>query len=180
LPPEVQAHFADHYAQTQQIASTLGPQPEQQGVRTSLQIKATAGPTAVSDILQKAGVDVTPEEMAEPPLETWVSDSVDKPDADAAGPGQEANELSQAAQVMLQATAADTAAKTAAVQKQQAHDQSIDKGSQDQISTLQKSAHAEDLHGMKMQQEALKVSLAEKKLKESSFKPAPKPKTKGK
>ena len=180
LPPEVQALFVEHYAQTQQVASTLGPQPETQGVRTSLQIKATAGPTAVSDILQKAGVDVTPEEMAEPPLETWVSDSVDKPDADAAGPGQEANELSQAAQVMLQATAADTAAKTAAVQKQQTHDQTQQKGSQDQVGQLQKHAHAEDLHGMKMQQEALKVDLAQKKLKESSFKPTPKPKTKGK
>ena len=40
-------------------------------------------------ILQQAGVPVNIEETMEPPLETWVSDDVDMPDADAAGPGQE-------------------------------------------------------------------------------------------
>lgn len=182
LPPEIKAVLVDHYTQTMQALSSIPPQVQPEAVRTSLQLKGTLGPTAAADILNKAGVtDITPEIMSEPPLETWISDSVDKPDADAAGPGQEANELSMAAQTMLAATAADTAAKQAAVQKQQQHDQGIDKGNQDQVSKLQSTAHAEEMHQAKMAQEGLKVALAEKKLKESSFKPAPKaPARKGK
>jgi hypothetical protein len=36
-------------------------------------------------ILRRAGIEVSDEEVAEPPLETWVTDSMDKPDMDEAG-----------------------------------------------------------------------------------------------
>lgn len=179
LPENIKASAVDHFTQTMQALRSLPPQIEYQAVRPSLQIKATAGPTAVADILNKSGVyDITPEVMQEPPLETWISDSVDKPDADAAGPGQEANDLSAAAKTMLEATAADTAAKQAAVHKQQQHEVDTVSKSQSQVGDLQKAAHAEEAHQGKMQEQALKNALAEKKLKESSFKP--KPPSKGK
>ena len=176
MPDEYKAQMVDHFMQTQQAIRSIPPQLEYQAVRPSLQLKGTLGPTAASDILQKAGVDVTPEEMSEPPLETWISDSVDKPDADATGPGQEANNLSQSAKIMLEATAADTAAKQAAVQKQQSHDSQETSKAQSQISSLQSAAHAEEAHQLKMREQAAKVALAEKKAAQSDFKPKPKAK----
>lgn len=174
LPDQIKAQVVDHFMQTMQTIRTLPPQIEYQAVRPSLQIKATAGPTAVADILSRAGVpEITPEVMSEPPLETWISDSVDKPDADATGPGQEANQLAESAKIMLEATAADTASKQAAVQKQQSHELDTTSKTQSQVGDLQRAAHAEEAHQGKMQEQMLKNALAEKKLRESSFKPRP-------
>lgn len=86
LPTEIRQAGQDHFNNTLSVMMKLPKPVEFKPVTPTLQIKATAGPTAVSDILNKAGIlDVTPEIMAEPPLETWVSDSVDKPDTDSAG-----------------------------------------------------------------------------------------------
>lgn len=86
LPPHVQMAALTHFEQTRELMASNVPQPEPIAPRVALQLKATTGPTGAASILQKAGVtDVTPEIMTEPPLETWVSDSVDKPDVEGQG-----------------------------------------------------------------------------------------------
>jgi hypothetical protein len=138
---------------------SITPMPEPQAPRVTYQVKATAGPTASSKILERAGVQVTPDDMSEPPLETWVSDSVDKPDTDAAGPGEEANNLAEAAKTVLEAGIADTQAKQQAVLRQQQHDQQM--------------SQSEELHGHAVRKADAEASTAEKKARESSFKPKP-------
>ena len=83
-PPDVQGRFVAHFTQiTQQLsAQAVVAEP----VKTTLSLKGTVGPTVAAGILKQGGVhEATPETMAEPPLETSVYDSVDKPDADGAG-----------------------------------------------------------------------------------------------
>ena len=87
LPTEVQGRLLTHYQITQQMAESL-PQPEPQAPKVNLQIKSTASPNTQEKILRQAGIPVTSEDTMMPPLETWVTDSVDKPDVDADGPGQ--------------------------------------------------------------------------------------------
>lgn len=84
LPPDVQQRYITHYTLTgQKIASE---QPQAEGVKTSLALKGTIGPTGAAAILSKSGnPEITPEVMAEPPLETWVTDKIDEPDMDSAG-----------------------------------------------------------------------------------------------
>jgi hypothetical protein len=86
LGMDVKQRCIQHFELTMEKLATQKQQPEPIAVRPSMQIKATVGPTGAAEILNAAGVQgVTPEVMSEPPLETWVSDNVDKPDADEAG-----------------------------------------------------------------------------------------------
>jgi hypothetical protein len=183
LPPEIQQNCIDHYSATMDMLRSQPAPIEFQAVRPTLQIKATAGPTAVSDILQKAGVDVTPEEMMEPPLETWISDSVDKPDADATGPGQEGNQLAESAKVMMEATIADMQAKQNAILQDS-------KASSDQASSeVEEFRKAEqfsaeqlrqdELHRVALKKAIAEADLAEKKARQSDFTPKPQGDSKG-
>jgi hypothetical protein len=82
--PEIQQRFVSHFEMiTEQLRSQpTSPEP----IKASLSLKGTVGPTVAAEILKQKGLQTaTPETMAEPPLETSVYDSVDKPDADAAG-----------------------------------------------------------------------------------------------
>lgn len=88
LDPMAQQLFQMHYG-AHMMALQAMQQPEQIAPRVNLQLKSAVGPTAQSKILQQSGVDVTPEDSMEPPLETWVTDSVDKPDTDSGSPGME-------------------------------------------------------------------------------------------
>lgn len=82
--PDIQQRFYQHFSALM-AASNTSPQP-QEPVRTTLSLKGTVGPTVAAEILQRGGIQgATPETMAEPPLETSVYDSMDKPDADVAG-----------------------------------------------------------------------------------------------
>lgn len=83
LPPHIRMNAIMHYELTQQAMASL-PQPEPQAPRISMQIHGTAGPTVAAEMLRAAGVDATPQDFLEPPLETMVVDSIDKPDTDAA------------------------------------------------------------------------------------------------
>ena len=100
LPTEIRTAGIDHFSATLQAMMALPKPVEFKAVQPTLQIKSTAGPTAVADILNKAGIlDVTPETMAEPPLETWVSDSVDKPNAEPTGEEKAQQQAQAAAQL---------------------------------------------------------------------------------
>jgi hypothetical protein len=179
LPIETRQDFITHWNLTLQAKMSLPQMPEApKPVATTLQLKGTVGPTVAAEILGRSGVPmVTPEQMAEPPLETWVTDSVDKPDTDAAGPGQEANQLSQAAATVLQsnATIADAAHKAQERKATSGLNQSrLD------VAHQQKMDQAQQMHDQRMAVEAekghqarLATMLAQKKLAQSNFKPKP-------
>lgn len=84
-PPDKQIDLQTHWQLTlQEKMNTLAAQPGEPP-KVSYQIKGTAGPTSSAKILNKSGIQVTPDDEAELPLETWVTDSMDKADADDAG-----------------------------------------------------------------------------------------------
>jgi hypothetical protein len=86
LPQDAQQRFLQHYQLTVEKVQSAQPLPQPESPRVSMQLKGTIGPTGASEILRNAGAPgITPEVMAEPPLETWVTDSMDKPDMDDAG-----------------------------------------------------------------------------------------------
>jgi hypothetical protein len=133
----------------------------------------------VAAILKRAGVpDADAQTLAtEPPMETMVMDSVDAPDADAAGPGQEAAQLAPVATALVQA-------KIAEAEAQQANAHKVDQHVQDQTFKADQHVRAAELHQEHMRKAKAEADLAEKKAKESSFKPKPaaakpKPKPKG-
>lgn len=167
MPPNVQNDFVTHYNLTVQALMSIPKPVEFQAVRPTLQIKATAGPTPVAKILEKAGLtDLTPQDMSEPPLETWVTDSMDKPDQDDAGN----DPLSQADLVLkqqeYQAKVADAALRSGKAQ--------VDLGHQ-QHAHEQSHMHDAQMHEQKVREAAAKAALAEKKLEQSDFRPKAKP-----
>ena len=127
---EIRQDFIWHYQLTLEAMQGL-PQPEPTSPKVNLQLKSTVGPTAQSKILQAAGVDVSAEDSSEPPLETWISDSVDKPDVDASGPGQEGANLSKVAKELLDAEIAEMKAKQESQQSAELHKHNKDKAEAD-------------------------------------------------
>lgn len=79
LPPPIQQAFFMHYAQTQEKMRANAPLPEGQAPRISLGLHGTLGPTVAAKMAKQAGIDTSPEEWTEPPLETMVQDFVDSP-----------------------------------------------------------------------------------------------------
>lgn len=156
LPLEIQQKFQTHWTQTLETYLKLPKPVEYQAVRPTLQIKSTVGPTGAADILNRAGVyDINPQTMAEPPLDTWVSDSLDKPNASTSGNSpHDPQAIMQAAQ---HANTIDLA--------QQAH-------AAHQASLAQDHQHAANSHVadmalqvQKVREAAAKADLAEKKAK---------------
>jgi len=157
LSPEVQQGFVDHYLATQQAASSIPPPVEPRAPQVTLQMKGTLGPTAAAEILNKAGVtEVTPEQMAEQPLETWVTDSLDKPDVEEAGndPFTQADQavqqdLAQQKQDVSAMQTAHSAALShqAAARKAQESEQQM---AQSEEQHDQKLRHAEEAHRQKL------------------------------
>lgn len=83
-PSDARQRAFTHFELHQQAASQP-PAPEPQAAKVNLAIHGTMGPTGTAKILQGAGVPITPEEAMEAPLESVVIDTIDKPDAEAAG-----------------------------------------------------------------------------------------------
>ncbi len=84
LPPEIQGRFIQHFVLTMQKIQQSQPVPD--NVKTTLSLKGTVGPTGAAAIMNRSGIpEITPDIMSEPPLETSVYDSIDKPDMDDAG-----------------------------------------------------------------------------------------------
>jgi hypothetical protein len=164
LPPEIQQGFIDHYNATLQTLMSIPQRPEPKAVQTTLQLKGTIGPTAASEILNKGGVlDVTPEQMAEQPLETWVSDSIDKPDADEAGN----DPLTQAEKLQSMALAQDQAdlnAMKTAHQAALAHQ----KGQQADLAAQQQRDHADQAHQQRLRHAEQKQADARRAAREAT------------
>lgn len=145
LPLEVQQQFMTHYTLTQQAMAEMPKPIEFQAVRPTLQIKATAGPTAISKILDQSGVGVTAEDMAEPPVETWVTDSMDKVDQDEAG-----NDPLTPLDMQLKAQEVQTQLVDAAIRSGTIAQKNMqDAEAHDQKTRQSEEAHQEKMEGMK-------------------------------
>lgn len=154
---EIRKRAFMHYELTLQKLAAQKPQLENQGPKVSLALKAAPGATTVAEVLKASGVEVPQEVVAtEPPLETAVYDSVDKADTDAAGPGQEANELSGVATALVQAELANAQAQLDNSLKQRGSDRD------------------DELHEQKVRKAAADADAAERK----AYEPAPEPKDK--
>ena len=165
LTPDIQQGFVDHYNATLQYMMSLPQIPEPKPVQTTLQLKGTVGPTVAAEILNRSGVlKADPEQMAEEPLETWVTNSEDKPDTDSAGndPIQMAIQDAQALQkVGIDQSKADMQTG------QQAHQAALNHASAklDQAAKAQKMRHAEEKHqqALRLQRQQAQQQKAQQK-----------------
>jgi hypothetical protein len=155
LPPEIQQRFVDRYSGMFQARYKLFlMQVPTQAPRVALQVKSTASAPVMAEILQRSGVQVTDDEVAQPPLDTWVTDDLTKPAAQSSGNTQldQHSQLQQIQQaqdqhVLTQTKAAHEAALSAhrGTQAQQAAQQAAELHAQ-------QMAHAEQLHQEKLAQ----------------------------
>ncbi len=161
LPPEVQDGFQKHYSATLQYMMSLPQVPQPEAVKTTLQLKGTVGPTVGAEILNRSGVlQATPEQLSEQPLETWVTNSLDKPNAEGTGNDPIQAAVQDAAvlhKAELDAQAQDVSSMQAAHKSALAHQSSA----VDQVAKAQAIRHAEELHQQKMAhaEQAHKASL---------------------
>jgi hypothetical protein len=162
--PDIQQRFEDHFSQLRQTMFSI-PQIDPNGVRVTLGLNGTVGPTAAAEILRKKGLyDITPDVMMEEPLETSVYDSMDKPDADTAG-NDPLSEFEQ--MTMVQAQQSANQLKDAKATQALAHAQhSAEQGASTSAADARR---AEELHQQKM---AHAEAMHQKKLKEPSSAPA--------
>lgn len=90
LDPATQNRFQQRFSAMMQMNTQIAQMSAQMGApverpKVTLQMKATSSAPVAGEILREAGVQVSDEAVAQPPLETWVTDSIDKADADDAG-----------------------------------------------------------------------------------------------
>jgi hypothetical protein len=126
LPPDAQQRYLDHYTETLHYMLSLPARPDPQAVRTTLQLKGTVDPVTASKILYRGGVpEADAQDLSQPPLDTWVTDDLSKPQEHASGndPLDEMERLHgmQHAEEQHQAKQAKTAADIALVQKRTEH-----------------------------------------------------------
>jgi hypothetical protein len=153
LPPHIKQRFVIHDGLTKEALQTQSlAQPEPVAPRVTLQLKGTTGPTGASAILNKSGVhEVTPEVMTEPPLETWVTDSMDKIDTDEAGNDPLTDqEVQMKQQEMLHKEQSQTA---------------------NLALSQQKLRHEQEKADADRQQQLAKIALEAKRVEQSDFRP---------
>lgn len=82
LPFEVQFAAFTHFQETLQRLYSIPQLPQPQPVRTTLQLKGTVDPVTAAQILDRSGVpEASPQNLAQPPLDTWVTDDLSKTDS---------------------------------------------------------------------------------------------------
>jgi hypothetical protein len=176
LPLQLKQRFVTHFTQTLKTYMNLPKPVEYKPVSPTLQIKGTAGPTAVADILNKAGVlDITPQTMTEPPLDTWVTDDLSKQNVDASG-------NSQKDVVEAHAAVADMAQKQATHVAEHARMDQLHMANAAEAAAKADKAHAETvthtaIAAQKLRTEAAKADLAERTAREKRINP-PRPRSK--
>lgn len=160
LNPQSRLAVTTYFNKLLQEASKRSPKPQPEAVKVNYQLRGTTGPSTSSKILQAAGLSITPEDTLEPPLETWVTDSIDKPDTDASGPGQEGNDPSMMAKALVEMKMADAKLKAEALNRKK---QTVD---------ITKSASDEDrqqqLHQMELRKKAAEIQAIKQKAKNAS------------
>lgn len=159
LPIPTQQDFQTYWYAILQAKFNLMPLPEAAPSKVSLNIRSTAGPTATSKILERSGIAVTPDDLTEPPIEstveTMVRDNVDDEDlAQAIVSGTKLHESEQQLQ-----------ANEAATQQQAA-------------SHAHGMAQSQEMHLLKLQEQAAKTHLAVRKARETQINKPQQPKRK--
>lgn len=150
LDPATQQRFNTHYLKTFQIYRQLQPVPAAKPVNTTVQLRGTLGPTAAAEILQRAVPNITPEQMAEPPLDTIVMEQL--------APGQTDGGNGVMGQAQANPPPDPMAVQGAAIQNVAAH---------------QKLTHEEELHQQKLEKAKADTKAAQAKAKKAA---APTPK----
>jgi len=75
LPFEVQQNAFTHYQLTLQRLYSIPQLPQAQPIKTTLSLRGTVDPTTAAQILDRSGVpEASPENLAQPPLDTEVKD----------------------------------------------------------------------------------------------------------
>lgn len=179
LPIPIKQAFLLHYSQTLQTFLSLPKPVEFKAVNPTLRIQATAGPTAVAEILNKAGLyDLQPQTLTEPPLDTWVTDDATKPSENNTGNTHVQDTI--AAQQAIQQSGEQQ-------QMQQAQLQANQQGQQQDAETHQVNTQASvALHAQKIRKASadadaseMKAQLAARVATEKKVNPTPtKPKGK--
>jgi negative regulator of replication initiation len=78
LDPQTQQRFVDRFGAMYDALISLNAM-KMEPPKTTLQLKATTSAPVAAKILGRAGVQTTPDEVAEPPLDTWVTDDITAP-----------------------------------------------------------------------------------------------------
>lgn len=192
LNPAQRKAFETHYEETLMTWRSLPRIVDPVAPKINVQLRSDVGPTTMADILKRSGVpEADPQILGtELPLENMVIDNVDKPNARL--PMQE---LTDTAQTLLQTQEANSNAQLANAMQAHKHVTDVQGNEQQQQAQQEKSGHdlfaaqtqlqnQQELHAHAVRTAKAQADLAEKKARESSFKPKPttaKPKpTKGK
>jgi hypothetical protein len=165
LPPDVQTRFNDRFEALFQARYKLFlMQVPAQAPRVALQVKSTASAPVMQEILSRTGVQVTEDQVAEPPLDTWVTDDLTKPAAQDSGN----THVEQAAALQQMQQSADThSLKTAKA----AHEVALAQAKAEQghaANTQQAQTHAftqsraEELHAHQMRLAQARAAQARK------------------
>ena len=146
-----QDDFMQHFIQTLQTWRSLPVLPEPKPVQTSLHLAGTVDPTTAAEILNRSGIlDANPQNLTQPPLETYVREDLDKEQVSPAG-NMPMDIIEQIHQEELHW--ADVQAQHQ--QGQQQMDHADQKHQMQQAQHAQQMQHAEEAHRQKLQQAAL-------------------------
>lgn len=165
MDPQLQSRYVDRYSAMMQryaeiTQASISMQQPAEKPKVALRLQATTSAPVAGEILREAGIQVQDEQVAEPPLETWVTDSVDDPNQSAAGNAP----LSDAEQLQSMQQAQEThalklakAAHEVALAGAKAHSATSDAvdGNQDARAEelhQQQMRHAEEMHQARMRQ----------------------------
>lgn len=142
LPQQVQDDLVMHYNLTLTKKNDIALYAKHiasDNTRINYQVKGTAGPTVTSKIYDAVGIQTNPQDLQEPPLLTWESDSMDT----ANPPGEMAGNVEESQQRELD-------------QLMQAHKMAMDEEAQN---------HSQAMDLLKLQHEHAKLASAEKQAK---------------
>jgi hypothetical protein len=174
-PLQAQQLFEQHIGQHYQIMMSYPAQVQAVAPRVSYQIKSTIPPDPAAAILQRAGVPVQGDAMAQPSMDTWVSESADKPnvpgDPYSSSPASQAfeNQQQQAQQAQQQQAEeqAETTRQTQNAQEEQA-EQAAQTHHMRMTQMMQSHRHAEDRHAMTIQQLQQRAAEARRRIHEQA------------
>lgn len=169
LDPATQQRFMDRFqamysAMYNLRLASIMPQPP----RVNLQMRTTTSAPVQSAILERSGVQVTPEDVAQPPLDTWVTDDLTKPEVQQSGDPTVAD---QAAQVQQMQQAND---KHQLDMAKSAHETALAAHRAEQAQ--QANEHSQQRHAVEQsrqeEQHALALRLAAARVKQAARPPA--------
>lgn len=174
LQPDIQHRFVTHYELTIEYYRSLPLVAQPQAPRVSVQLRnEDIGPSTMAEILKRAGIpDADAQTLAtEAPLVSSVTDSLDKPDADKMEPWQGMEQLTAAGTAMVQAETSNATAQLKNSQSQDVHHATMATQTQAALHAAELHAHAVEAHAHKAREARANADLAEKRARETSFKP---------